>query len=237
MSLLLIISSFAQIKKGLWLVDAGIGNFGFGKGKSQDVKPYNGDKSISSDFQISFYPRIGYFVSKKIAVGSGLYFYYSNSKSEYIVNYEVNSKYKNINSSLSISPFIRYYIPLKNEMTNFYFHIGGGYGFTILSKGDATYYLQNGEENGKVSYSNHYNNFFGEGSVGLNQFINTHIALNASIGYSYSQYKSTSNGSYSFNNATTNHNESKWYMESNSIMWNIGLSIFISKNKDEKKSE
>ncbi len=237
MSLLLIISSFAQIRKGLWLVDANIGNLAATKSKDKDLPQNTGRQSKGSNFHFVLYPRIGYFISKKIVIGSGLYFSYINSHSNYYQDNKLYSQQKSSSSNLGISPFIRYYIPLKNETTNFYFQIGGGYDFTILNKSTGISYSEIGEEIGRSNYSGNSNNLFGEGHFGINHFINSLIALNASLAYRYLEFTAASKSNWYYINSNYGYWENKWLLQTHSVTWNIGLSIFISKNKDEKKSE
>jgi hypothetical protein len=87
-------AAYSPLQKGNWLVGAGLGSLNH---------TFN-----SSGLAISIYPRVGYFVSNNVAVGSQIQLNAQLGKGP---NY----------SSYGLSPFIRYYFPGDETLRNRWF--------------------------------------------------------------------------------------------------------------------
>lgn len=101
-------SSFAQPQKGSWLVGASIANGGAA------VQP-----NINSVFNFNISPKAGYFLSNRLALGTGINFGIGGSATtkQFAFNY-------------GASPFLRYYFAKKEGM-----QVNKAYLFTEVSAG------------------------------------------------------------------------------------------------------
>lgn len=100
-TLLTFVTSNAQITKGNWMV-GGSGSFSSSNTKSENF-------SETKTFTIDISPNIGYFVIDKLAFGSKVNFFKSNSKSD-----TGNSDFK----TFYVSPFARYFFLNKEKKIN-----------------------------------------------------------------------------------------------------------------------
>ncbi|MEI2750528.1 MAG: hypothetical protein V9E88_17445 [Ferruginibacter sp.] len=120
--------SNAQVKKGNFIAEGNIGSISMGKNDTKYLSESFSNTSEGKDFAISFYPKVGYCFSKKIIAGAALDFSFNNNRYTGFDDNErkvSSSKYKN--STLGISPFIRYYFAeSKNRLSAFYAQISGG---------------------------------------------------------------------------------------------------------------
>lgn len=106
-------AAFSQINKGQWLIG---GNASF----STDKDNSSISKDRSTTFQLS--PNAGYFVSDKLAVGARINFMSDKNEVEY------GSYTEATNTSVSLSPFVRYYFLPKTEKLNLFADAGYVYG-------------------------------------------------------------------------------------------------------------
>lgn len=83
--------SFAQPRKGDWMVGAGLA------AANADITP-----NVNTNFNVSLFPKAGYFVGNRLAIGTGtgLSFSMHTSAKQYVLGY-------------SISPFARWYFAEK----------------------------------------------------------------------------------------------------------------------------
>jgi outer membrane protein len=88
------ISSFAQTEKGSWMIGGSLG-LTIGNNANYD------------DFKIYLKPQAGYFILKKLAIGTGIELSYENSIADYPT--VPGSSYKYHISIVGFTPFARYY--------------------------------------------------------------------------------------------------------------------------------
>ena len=91
------LSTQAQTEKGNVLLG---GNVGFSTSKT--------DGASKSDVSFSIVPRVGYFVSDNIAIGTGVGY-----------NYDKQVSNNNLNQAFEVSPFGRYYVNLSDQFKFF----------------------------------------------------------------------------------------------------------------------
>lgn len=147
--------TFAQISKGTWLIDGNVSAF---MGISDDVNDYN----------FSAAPKIGYFLNDRLLIGTSAGFTKSFSESE-----SPGFDFKFTSNSYNISPFIRYYFPVKNYDVLQYF---------LQTEFDAAFSQINTFTNNieSIDKNNDYILSFGGG---LNYFIHQNIALEGILQY------------------------------------------------------
>jgi hypothetical protein len=116
----------AQTEKGKKFIN---GSIGYATSKSQSIEISNMQNSKTKSYFIL--PSFGYFFGKNLAVGAGIG--YSKNKSE-AASFNFNSgniyNFTQINeqSSINISPFVRYYIDVA-EKFKFFGHLNTAIGF------------------------------------------------------------------------------------------------------------
>lgn len=151
------ISSYAQPRKGDWMVGANIANSSAGVGPA-----------ATSYFSANLNPSVGYFLSNRIAVGAGVG-----------LSYQRSGKYFNSFSS-SIIPFARYYFTKKEGMQPkklyFFGEVAAGAGVGTSA------YFDNGVKNrqiGSILLSN--------AGVGLAYFILPNVSVEGTFKLNYNQ--------------------------------------------------
>jgi outer membrane protein len=173
---LCLISAFnaaAQIKKGSWML-GGTAGFGTSRiyGDIDEITHYEG---IWADFE----PKIGYFVTNRLALGAKLQISMSRREEDSNSNIFGFSSEKSNRQSYEISPFFRYYFYQNHAFNAYYnFSVSGellktqdnrssfAFGNNILSERTFTY----------VSINN---------SLGIDYFLTKNIALEADWNYQY----------------------------------------------------
>ena len=153
---LAVTSSFAQFEKGRILAG---GSVGFSthtyKVESNTTKITTG-KSTS----LSFNPKVGYFIIDKLALGVGLNIMTSTDK-------DSRSSDKSTSSSVSIDPFVRYYLN-----PGIFFQGAFGVGSNNYK-----------ETNGNTTTTTKFNATNWSISTGYAIFLNDYVAIEPSIGY------------------------------------------------------
>lgn len=105
--LLLVFSSIlasGQTEKGSFMI-GGNASVNFTKNSVED------NMSEGKNFSFELNPLAGYFVANKFSVGLSIPFSWSRQKAKYE---GFNAEYKSLNRGSGISPFVRYYIPVKS---------------------------------------------------------------------------------------------------------------------------
>jgi hypothetical protein len=148
---------------------------------------YSGSTSSTKYISASFYPSVGYFIVDGLAFGFSL----SSSV------YKGLEDYKYSNFSAGIGPMAKYYTP-----------------FGIFAGGSISYSFSNTTNNNSSKSAN--NNISINPELGYAYFINSKIALETSINYSY-QF---SNSSYE------NQTQDSSY-KYNRLFFSIGFQIFL----------
>lgn len=161
-------ASFSQINKGQWLIG---GNASFSTDKE------NGGivKDRSTAFQLS--PNAGYFVSDKLAVGARINFLRDKNEIEY------GSYTETSNSSISLSPFVRYYFLPKSEKLNLFADAGYLYGRT-KNKYEGIYAVQPSNSLTSKGTTRGYHI-----SAGPVIFLNPSTAVELTLSYNYQKQK------------------------------------------------
>ncbi len=169
---ILILSIFtvkAQTEKNSWLAG---GNIGF----TSSTQKFSGVSDYSfktSEFQIN--PGFGYFVINNLAVGVNVSFVSTHTSETNMPGTESNTS-----TTFATGPFLRYYFNVA-EKTKIFIHGGANWGS-----------YKPGSEDPSLSISMY------EVKAGPAIFLNPHVALEFTVGYQTSSYKSdeksTTNG-------------------------------------------
>jgi len=230
--------SNAQFSKGNILIEGGLGNLSLSNNKTHNEEVGSPDsRNEGSGFKISIFPRIGYFVTNNLVVGTTLGIGFSSNKSKSFnstMGYkEYESKFSS--ATLDLLPFVRYYFPGKNIKTRLYGQIGGGVNLALSAK----YTSENFDNNGKVvgTYKTNYAKkpftVSGEALVGLNHFISQNVAVNAALGYNYSRSTMTSSYTQTFLNSSSTSTDVKNISTTGAFVWNVGFTMIIPCKKNK----
>jgi hypothetical protein len=215
---------YAQPVKGDWLAEAGIGNITLSDNRSSP-------QTDSKLFYMHLYPRIGYFFTDHFVLGTSLDVTYQNGKFNY-TNNDYSQVTKTTGSSISISPFARYYINLKNIKTRFYIQLSGGYGTTIFQKSVMNASDAHGIYQNTSTYSPKKNtNINGTGLIGFEHYFTDHVAFNITLGYSYAKYKQGYEYTSSNNGYSTVGMEYTSKSTSQNVVWGVGFTFIIPGKK------
>jgi hypothetical protein len=174
-TLLLSLTGFAQNGKGKWLVGSVI-DFN-SRTNSTTLNQANPVESKST--QVSVYPRVGYFLADRWAVGIAPGWSY---------NKQNGTAETNINRTYSIAPFVRYYQPV-GEKLGIFGELGGISYTTTRADRNST----NGQMIQKSSFQNV--NLGASVRPGVVYFITPKIGIETSfgsVGFGYFTGKSTS---------------------------------------------
>lgn len=144
----------AQPRKGDWLVGANIA------GLSGYVDP-----GVNSHFDVHIVPSAGYFLTNRLAIGTGIGLgYHANSKKIHGFNY-------------GVSPFLRYYFSKKEGM-----ELKRAYLFTDVSAGYNGFTQKNKVNNTKIT-----GNLLNAGAgLGLAYFITQNVSIEGLFKVNYS---------------------------------------------------
>ena len=233
-------SSFAQVQKGNWLVESGIGNLSVSKTTNNYTSVSSSSKSNYLNAYLSIYPRGGYFVVNNLVIGSTLGTSFSYSKG---TGYSTGIKTSTSNSMsgyIDVIPFLRYYFPTKKSGNiRFYGQVGGGASIQYFNKYKSTSYNNTGDitDTYEQKYTKPYIYAVAEILVGLNYFVSKQIAINTSIGYQYN------NSFYTYNYTSTNSmgvpttsSDTKSTYQAHRATWMVGFTYIIPGKKNKETS-
>jgi hypothetical protein len=221
----------AQFVKGSKLVEGGIGSINYNKTKAT-IQTYGlpDEKYDNTEFAITFSPRVGFFITRSLVIGTTLGITYDHNQTIGL-NGQTGQKYfksKIDITELDCLPFARYYFPGKGK-TRFYGQVGGGVLIVLATDSKR----ENYDYDGNVTSTTKLNcrkkplAVSWEALVGINHFVSENVAINAGLGYKYlrqkvsTYYESTSLGGPLQSDETTQINIT------NSISWNVGFTMFI----------
>lgn len=205
---------FAQLEKGMKSIGLS-SRLNYNKNNNNEnatiTSPAIDNYYISYSYAIT--PTVSYFLSSKFSLGLSVGYVGSTSKSEethsgsYYIQYNSSNHYgfnksynKDVSNGISVSPFLKYYVPLSD---NVFFFLKGGVGTTfsqIKSSGTANYYDMDITNNTTYSNSSEYP-IAKKNNIGINVGISPgilfmptpKIGLEFSIGnvlaYNYSKEK------------------------------------------------
>ncbi len=224
-------TTIAQTQKGNWLIEGNIGNFNVTKSNNHSNIDSITTKTQSQSVYFSVYPRAAYFVINNLAIGSTVGFSITHSKDKRINSSGIKDL-ETINSYglFELSPFIRYYFPCKKDKLKFYGQVGGGVFFDMYYILKQTYFNAAGEITSTFKANTPKKKIGGlaEVMVGVNYFISSQIAVNASLGYQY--FRSTQTNSFTTTNNsgnTTNSPDDRYVAQSHRFSWLIGFTYTI----------
>jgi len=163
--ILCVTSVFAQFQKGRILAG---GSIGFSS-HTYKSKTNSTTTTAAKETVFNFGPKVGYFVIDKLAVGAGLNLAASVYKPE-------GSSNKTNNSSISLAPFVRYYLE-----PGIFFQ--GGFGF---GSGKSK------QKNANTTTTTKYGTSEWSIGAGYAYFLNDHVAIEPFVGYQSNTLKSKS---------------------------------------------
>ena len=153
---LAVTSSFAQFEKGRILAG---GSVGFST-HTYKIESNNTTTTTAKSTSLSFNPKAGYFIIDKLALGAGINLLTTTNKDE-------RSSDKEITTSTSFDPFVRYYL---DPGIFFQGSFGVGYNKFKETNGNTTTTTKDNVSNWSLS-------------AGYAIFLNDHVAIEPSIGY------------------------------------------------------
>lgn len=175
--------SFAQTEKGKYLIGAN-SNMKFSS-LTTTVKDNNRSEDIQRTNTFEFSPSVGCFVANNFVIGFEIPFTYKSEKYSSLYNPDVS---KETSSTLSFSPFARYYFDLNKTVKPF---LQGQIG--IGRSNNTAYFRENSfnnnyqfdpYENSTYSSFEYKSNLFMYGiGGGIAVFLNDKISLDFEIGY------------------------------------------------------
>jgi hypothetical protein len=228
----------AQSLKGNLLTEMSFGDISFGNSKYDYLQNDTLSSQSEGDyFSADLFPRLGYFINDKLAVGTEfeIYFYsgtYSGINKDGIKYYES----KSANTSLGFLPFARYYFyGSSNGKSMFYGQLSGGVYMHLSDKNDSKYLDAAGNVTSTYAtdYIHHYKSLSGNMLVGWNRFITQNIALNINMGYSITKSTSANKSISTSGGTSTSSDEYKNNYYSGNFSWNFGFSMFIPCKKTQ----
>lgn len=172
--LLLFLSSLAlaQTEKGSVMI-GGNASVNF---QNSDIE---NDLSDSKSFSVELNPLAGYFLGNNFSVGLALPLSWSKSKASYESFYP---DYESSSRGTGVSPFIRYYIPVKS----FYIVTHGGYSWTYSKYKYDSIDPVTGEVIGNNEFSNNSKSI--TLAAGPTFFINRHTAIEILANYEHNTF-------------------------------------------------
>jgi hypothetical protein len=229
----------AQFKKGTVLLETNFGDISVGKSNYEYESTSSTTTREDKFSNISFYPRVGFFVSNNLVLGTALTLSFSSNKAD---NFDVAGKKttdaKSATSNIGVAPFIRYYFnSFSNSWSRFYLQLAGGISTDLSSKYESRSYTTTGALATIFTYD-YPKRYFGYNAsflLGYNNMIAKNVALNLNLGYKYSGYNydlgySTTTPA----GITTPGPVLKYLNKTGSIEWGVGVSILIPRTKKKK---
>ena len=169
--------AFAQLSKGNILVT---GAFSI-SGSSSENTVNNTTSDGPTVTSVSFVPNVSYFLTVRFALGLELGLS-NNTTEDKDINGNTTVTTKDVTGTFSISPFVRYYVPLGQ---NFYFYGQGGFGVTtggIESTRTSVTTFGNNTVTTETKSTSDISGFNVGLRPGITYFLNNRFALDASFG-------------------------------------------------------
>jgi hypothetical protein len=227
----------AQFKKGNLLVETNLGNISFGNNNYTYETSGATRKSDGKSFSIGLYPRVGFFVSDNLVVGTELGLYlYSSSGNDFNATGVKTSDNKGSSFNIGLSPFVRYYFnAAKESKGRFFAQLGGGFELTLSNNYDYNYYSgTTGALSSKFKYNYPKKPLYYNANIlaGYNYMVAPNVALNLNLGYRYSANSSE----YTYTTTTaagvaTTSPSTISKSNSGSVDWRMGITMFIPRSK------
>lgn len=241
-SVMILILSFnlanAQFVKGTLLAETDFGDIGF-RNNNYNYKANDTlyAKSEGGNFNFYLYPKLGIFLTDKLAVGTGLEIYfYKSSSTGYDGDGIKTNENKSDNTSFGLFPFARYYFNASSDGKSMFFgQVSGGVYFDLSNNSDSKYFDASGAVTGTYVYDyKKYNNLSGNILFGWNRFISQNVAVNLNLGYQFSKSSRTYSYTSTWGGISTISDEYKYSYGSSGITWSMGFTMFIPCKKADK---
>jgi hypothetical protein len=197
---MLCLPASAQFKKGTLMLGSTIGSTAYSSANS-DYEYDNGNaKSIATNtYTFGIGPQIGVFITPNVVLGGTLSFNLNNSDVNTTNNDTTSTsgtKTNTTTTTVSLGPFIRYYLSGFSGKNWLYAQINGAAGTGSGNNSGSGYNTTTtNTTGGKVSSIFNWNT---GASLGMTHFFYKHIGMDFSIGYNYSHTHS-----YNVNNTNT----------------------------------
>jgi opacity protein-like surface antigen len=180
----------------------------------QETKHPSDSKTKQTTFDLR--PDYGIFIIDNLCIGASIGTTLQRSTPSREVN---GQKLNNTQKSLSLGPFVRYYLPVNSKLYGF-----AHAGYSVLwSKINIEYDDLNGgmiEKLASIDYN--YTTKTWNIGAGLSYFITPHTALEGMIGYAHYKYKTDNISDEAFNYAIS--------QKTGTLALGIGLRIFLRKS-------
>jgi hypothetical protein len=226
--LLLVLTGLAlpQNKKGTWFLGTSIGSAGYSFSHSESGSTANTNLSLSdyTSFSFSIYPTIGYYLLDDLVLGAYFSLGFSNYNYDSSYNYSSStSKSSSKYLTLSIGPFIRYYLGKEGGKGRPYLHAYVQPYLYPIYGGDYT-------PSTGTAYTYQYKNYLSLAAgiqLGYEHYLNPTIGLQYYVGYTFSSY--SYNTEYDYPTGP----DSVYTYKSNShgFSFGVGLQIHLSPEK------
>lgn len=219
----------AQTSKANWFVEGNLGNLMYNQNRNTGA---NIVKTVGNDFRFSLNPRAAYFISDRLALGSTLGYGYSIGNNKwYYENNKLGGNNKYRFQSISLVPFVRYYLNEPKNKWQYYAQVGAGFAYGKQTS-TGTNYNESGFFNNRYENSATTQIYLGEAHVGLHYFITPQLALNSSIGANFANSKQrVTNFDVSLNAPSSSPYQNSYDTNSLNFIWNFGFTYFIPTGK------
>ncbi len=225
------LKSFAQVKKGMWMLETSLGNLNYVNSSNEGRWSNNYTKEES--IQIGIYPKAGYLLTDNLMLGSSLNFQYSSNSSENRFKYTASYvSGEGVSFNAGLGPFLRYYLPGKDRNR---FYIQGGFDYDLILKNNyiSTSFDDNEVEIFHTKYLVTGYSYKASAIIGFNHFFNDAVAFNTTLGYQYeSRYSRTST---QISGISIEQPLIEFTTKYNRLIWNAGISIFLTCRKENVK--
>lgn len=226
--LLLVLTGFAlpQNKKGNWFLGTSVGSAGFSFSHSENGSSYDDDSSISDSkyYSFSIYPTVGYYLQDNLVLGAyftlGLY----GGKSDYSYTDSPSTsvgKYKSL--SVSVGPFVRYYLGQEGGKGRPYVH-------AYVQANVYPFYSGESIPSSGTGYTYKYAKYriiYAGLQIGYEHYLNPTIGLQYYVGYTFNSYSYDTE--YDYPTGIDPFYTYKYY--SHAVNFGVGLQIHLSPEK------
>jgi hypothetical protein len=196
----------AQFKKGTVMMGTTVGTTAYSSANSDyDFDNGNTRSTGTKTYTFGIGPQIGVFISPNVVVGGSLTINLNNTKVNTVndnTNYtSTGTKTNTTTTTVSLGPFLRYYFAQVKGNNWFYTQVNGSVGTGGgSSSGSSFATTTTNTTTGKVSDILNWN---AGGSIGMTHFIDKHIGMDFSLGYTYTHaHSDNDNTTYTTNKSS-----------------------------------
>lgn len=184
----------AQTNQGKYLLGLSSDIFSLGYTTSKTKSDANGSEEANKSFNVNLSPEIGYFIIDNLVIGLNLGVGSQTTKTG-------NDNDKYTFTSLSVGPFVRYYVPTSKVLP--FFELGGSFGSM------STKFEDSKDKTGIIKYG---------GGIGLAAPLGERVMVDVLAGYHSVTYKDKED------------NEDNERMIFGTLGLNIGFTILLGSN-------